>query len=92
MCYIEVYFILADVYIWICFRLDASDKKYMCRYFNDGYKDSNMLVKGVTVEGVTYPVFFAKFDISAGVELTYDYGPGDHIWRGLIKYVLPPTN
>lgn len=40
-----------------------------------------MLAKIVKVDGLPYPVFFARRLIKTGEELVYNYGRGDYFWR-----------
>lgn len=69
-------------------RIDATNKKYLARYFNDGWRKSNMYTKIFTVDDKKYPCFFAKEEIGVGIELSYDYGPGDHKWRRHGNFIL----
>ncbi|KAL7632020.1 UNVERIFIED_CONTAM: hypothetical protein RMT77_017654 [Armadillidium vulgare] len=66
------------------FYIDASKEDgSFGRLFNDNNEAPNVYVKPVTVDGFTYPCYFAKVDIKPEEELEYDYGgrDKDYFWR-----------
>ena len=73
-------------YLYYCLfsnRIDASDRKYICRYINDSQSDYNLLAKPIIVEEKQHIVFYAARNIAAEEELAYDYGGGPYLWRYL---------
>ena len=73
------------------FRIDSTNTNYLERYMNDDQNNPNVLPKRIVVDDKPCIVFFAKRDIIAGEELTYDYGEGNHAWRcvRLSSYYTP---
>ena len=68
---------------FVCNRIDATDESIsgMARYVNDSLKQPNSRTKKIEEDSLVYVCLFALFDIPAGTEIRYDYGPGDFAWR-----------
>lgn len=60
-----------------CCRIDATCDDGVGGLLNDDHLNPLLAVKVVVVDGLPYPAFFARHDINAGQELTYNYG-GQH--------------
>lgn len=62
-------------------RIDATHDSGYGRFMNDDNKDPSLKVEIIEVEGIIYPIFFARRDIQMNEEITYNYGSGSYFWR-----------
>jgi len=76
------------VLLFSSYRIDASvDEGSHGRMVNDNLSMGNACVKKIIHGNMPHLCFFAKVSISAGDEITYDYGKGDFPWRVKVSSV-----
>ncbi len=73
-----MYYSLAQL---IIFRLDADNDPGFGGLFNDNHLKPNMILKLVYGHKCPIPAFFANRLITAGEELSCNYGDGKYFWR-----------
>lgn len=83
-------------YLCFCSVDAAREDGSLGRLVNDDHINPNSKMKFLNVEGKPHLCLFATQDISAGEEITYNYGNSDWPWRCKVisvhKIVFPYIN
>lgn len=75
-------------YMCFCSVDAAREDGSLGRIVNDDHVNPNAKMKCMTVEGKPHLCLFATCDISAGEEITYNYGESDWPWRCKVVKIL----